>query len=65
MITRPIPRRSEQATSIFTSLDRKYGRRQPEQAKKMTLLRHEDAPSKRQRPDINMPGWAITGDHEF
>ncbi|XP_062503019.1 uncharacterized protein LOC134179987 [Corticium candelabrum] len=65
MTTRPIPWRSEQATSIFTSLDRKYGRRQTEQAKRMTLPRHEGAPSKRQRPDKNMPGWAITSDNEF
>ena len=65
MTTRPIFWRSEQATSIFTSLDRKYGRRQTEQVKRMTLPRHEGAPSKRQRPDKNMPSCAITSDNKF
>ena len=32
---------------------------------RLTDGRHEGAPSKRQRPDKNMPGWAITSDHEF
>lgn len=58
LLCRPLPWRSEEATAVLRSLDRKYGRRQTAQGRQMTAERVEGARSERPRPD-DMPEWAI------
>ena len=58
LLYRQLRWRSEEATDIMRSLDRKYARRQTPQGRQMTMERVEAGKSDRAQPQ-DIPDWAL------
>lgn len=60
LVRHPLPWRSEEASQVLASLDRKYARKQTDKGKMMTLPRVTGSPSTRKLPsDHDIPEWAM------